>query len=285
MSVSQQEISVVGMVTLYNSEWTFLEHVGTYINQVNKLYIIDNSENKHIELIEKLISMYPNAQYISNGGNKGIAYALNVGASIAIQDGYDCLLMMDDDSSAPAGLIEGLCKAMKQQDRIGIVAAQSDPNSCSEQEQDVLTIITSGSLLNLDAYKVAGPFLNELFIDWVDHEYCFRLKKYGYRTVVANQIKLKHRLGIFYRGTLFGLLPIKWRSHSPTRLYYKFRNSLYVMWHYRRQLPYSFIIPVLYELLRDVLKITFLEQNKRQYLTLVWKGITDAYKSRLGRLV
>lgn len=285
MSIIRQEIGVAGMVTLYNSEWKFLEHVETYVRQINKLYIVDNSETKHVELIDKLISMYTNVQYINNGGNKGIAYALNVGASVAIQDGYDSLLMMDDDSSAPADLVQSLYKTMKEQETIGIVAAQSDPDSRGEREQDVLTVITSGSLLNLEAYKIVGPFLNELFIDWVDHEYCFRLNKYGYRTLVVNHTKLKHRLGIFYQRKFLSFIPIRWRSHSPTRLYYKFRNSLYVMWQYRRQLPYSFIIPVIYELLRDILKIIFLEQHKRQYLISVWKGITDAYNSRLGKLL
>ena len=126
--------------------------------------------------------------------------------------------------------------------------------------------------------------MDDLFIDWVDHEYCFRLARHGYRILIANQVKLTHRLGVFKKRKLLGFVSIRWRSHSPIRLYYKFRNSLYVMNSYRDRLQLSFVLPVYYELLRDVAKIAFLEEHKGTYLTFVRKGLVDSYRRQIGKL-
>lgn len=277
---------VAGMVTLYNSERDVLSRIGTYIGQVGKLYAVDNSEQPDTTFIESIVNLYPTVEYISNGGNKGIAYALNIAATAAIRDQFTYLLMMDDDSQTPANLVSTLYRIAteSQADTVGIVSAQSDPGVQRNDEQEVLTTITSGSLLNLRAYQAVGPFLDDLFIDWVDHEYCFRLAKHGYRVLIANRIKLTHRLGVFKKKRLFGLIPVRWRSHSPTRLYYKFRNSLYVMNRYRDQLKLSFVLPVYYELARDVAKIVFIEEHKTVYLISIRRGLTDGYRKQIGKL-
>lgn len=286
MAIKSSHPDVAGMVTLYNSDYSVFHYINTYINQVHKLYAVDNSEQKDVKLIESMGSTYPTVEYISNVGNQGIAYALNVAAEAAIRDGFDYLLMMDDDSQSPATLVSTLYTIATNVDngKVGIVSAQSDPNAQRNDEQEVLTTITSGSLLNLKAYLETGPFLDELFIDWVDHEYCFRLAKNGYRILIANQVKLAHRLGVFKKKLLLGLIPVHWRSHSPARLYYKFRNSLYVMNSYRDQLRLSFVIPVYYELLRDVAKIMFVEEHKAAYLSSVKRGFLDAYRKQLGKM-
>lgn len=279
-------LKVAGMVTLYNSERDVLQRIGTYIGQVGKLYAVDNSDQHDTALIESIVNLSPTVEYISNGGNKGIAYALNTAAKAAIRDQFTYLLMMDDDSQTPANLVSTLYRIAteSQTDTVGIVSAQSDPGVQRDDEQEVLTTITSGSLLNLRAYQAAGPFLDDLFIDWVDHEYCFRLAKHGYRILIANRIKLTYRLGVFKKKRLLGFVPVRWRSHSPTRLYYKFRNSLYVMNRYRDQLKLSFVLPVYYELIRDVAKIALLEEHKSVYLVSVRRGLMDSYRKQIGKL-
>jgi GT2 family glycosyltransferase len=37
--------------------------------------------------------------------------------------------------------------------------------------------MSSGNLLNLAAFKQVGAYNESFFIDYVDHEYCLRLKK------------------------------------------------------------------------------------------------------------
>jgi rhamnosyltransferase len=286
MAAKPVKNSIAGMVTLYNSEWAVLQSIDTYISQVDLLYLVDNSEVKDGSLIDVIVSAYPSVVYISNEGNKGIATALNVAARTAVASGFSYLLMMDDDSLAPPEMVSELYRIMtgEQVGRIGIVASQSDPSVQRDDEQFVLTAITSGSLLNLEAYTSVGPFLDDLFIDWVDHEYCFRLTRNGYRILMANRVHLNHRLGVFKNKRMLGLFPVQFRSHNPTRLYYKFRNSLHVIRDYSRDLPLSFVLAVYYELATDLVKVTFVEDDKRAYRKAIQKAIKDFYKRRLGKL-
>ncbi len=69
---------IAGMVTLYNSEQEVLNRIETYNSQVDKLYVVDNSEKPDEDLIRKIQSTYTNSEYISNGGNQGIAYAVQI---------------------------------------------------------------------------------------------------------------------------------------------------------------------------------------------------------------
>ncbi|QKZ11937.1 glycosyltransferase [Spirosoma sp. KUDC1026] len=279
--------NVAGMITLYNSQPAVIDNIQFIIDQVERLYIVDNSEITDSKLVENLLAISQKVNYISNKGNLGIARALNVAANAALADGFAYLLLMDDDSEAPANLVSELLGvySVTSSTEIGIVAAQSDPSVPNTNSvKDVLTIITSGSLLNLEAYKSVGPFLEDLFIDWVDLEYCFRLQQHGYKVLVHDGVRLNHRLGTFQTKRLFGLLPIRWRSHSPTRLYYKFRNSQYVMRQYRRQVPLSFVGSIYYELGRDLVKILFVETNKRIYLASIWMALNDGFRGKLGKL-
>ena len=286
MVTELDKATVAGMVTLYNSEPAVVKRIETYVYQVHRLYVVDNSECVNHELIRAITDRYPAAEYINNQGNQGIANALNVAARAALDGQFTCLLMMDDDSEAPADLVASLYGIISDPaNNTGIVSAQSDATVRRNDVQQVLTTITSGSLLNLRAYQAVGPFLDELFIDWVDHEYCFRLVEHGYRIVIANQVRLRHRLGKVKHKRLLGFLSIRWQSHSPTRLYYKFRNSLYVMNRYAKLLPPSFVLSVCYELLRDTAKITFVENHKRTYWAHVGKGLSDAYRKQLGKLL
>lgn len=274
---------VAGMFTMYNSDNEVIERIGTYINQVTILFIVDNSEVPDNILLSKIKSLYTNVCYINNGGNKGIASALNAAALAAVDNNFSYLLMMDDDSEASDSLVRELVSVAAGAN-VGIVSPQSDAADTSSGVAEVLTTITSGSILKLNAYVHVGPFMNELFIDWVDHEYCFRLQKYGYKVMLANDVKLKHRLGVKKTRLFAGSVRVSWRSHNPTRLYYKVRNSLFVLGLYKRQLPLKFILYAGKELIEDFLKIIFLENEKARYLKLVVRAFVDLSQGRFGKL-
>ena len=90
-------------------------------------------------------------------------------------------------------------------------------------------LITSGSSLNLEIFKKIGVFDEQLFIDNVDHEYCFRAIVKGYEIAKLNNILLNHSLGTlgFYRS-LKNLKRSPRALHSPLRIYYMVRNYFYL---------------------------------------------------------
>lgn len=276
---------VAAMVTLYNSGQDVLSCIGTYIWQVDKLYVVDNSERPDEALIGQISSAYTHITYINNGGNQGIAYALNRAAQAAVEEGYPYLLTMDDDSRVPENMIDRMLEFMVgYTGRIGILGTQSQPKRIRDSAESVWYTITSGNLLNLGAYATCGPFSEPLFIDWVDHEYCFRLKAAGYEVIELNYLALDHRLGQSKKKCLFGVVIREWTSHNAVRMYYKLRNSLYVLRQYRALLPWSIQWFFYRAMLTDLINVVFFEDDTLHRLRLLIQAGVDCRNGRLGKL-
>ena len=71
-----------------------IENVKSYSKFVEKVYIVDNSENDNSNILSEI----KNAEYIPFYKNTGIAHALNVGCKVAIKDGFEFCMTMDQDS-------------------------------------------------------------------------------------------------------------------------------------------------------------------------------------------
>ncbi|RIV22377.1 glycosyltransferase [Fibrisoma montanum] len=276
---------VAGSVILYNSSTDVIENIRSYADQVDHLIVVDNSDAPIPEVIAAL-TQFKSLTYISNEGNPGVAYALNRAAEAALTLGYTYLLTMDDDTRVPPGMVDAMLTYVSQQgpDTIGIVGAQSLPDQVQYTAQDVWFTITSGNLLNLRAYAACGPFMESLFIDWVDHEYCFRLKANHYRVIELNYLPLIHRLGMFKEASVLGARVRKWISHSPQRMYYKARNSLYVMKMYEEFLPVSIRRFFYRAMVTDLINVVFFDSNKLQRLRFLLKAYQDYKRGRLGKL-
>lgn len=294
MDINKYTTCVAGTVTLYNSDFHVLANINKYVNQVGRLYVVDNSEEPDKELISQLLTISSKIEYIKNDGNLGLGVALNRAADRAVNDGFSYLFMMDDDSSTTQETVKQLYATLTSnlQDKIGIVSAgQIDLSSKKASHKSVAisptpvqTAITAGSLLSLAAYQQVGPFQEDLFVDWVDIEYSFRLKRYGYKLLLDHQAKIIHRIGIRKQVKLLGFIPYRWRSHNPTRLYYKFRNSLFVMKREGDNIPPDFRKRFHWELRRNIFKILIAEPNKWEFLTMIRKAIYDAREGRLGKM-
>ena len=82
-----------------------------------------------------------------------------------------------------------------------------DRNFKSElNNEDVIEVdkcITSASLVPVSAWNDVGGFNEELFIDFVDHDFCAKLKEHGYRILQIGSVKLSHELG---KGKKYSIL-------------------------------------------------------------------------------
>ena len=112
---------IAAVVVLYNPDSVVMGNLNSYINQVDKLYAVDNSENINSMLVEK-IKCIKDAEYISNAKNLGIAAALNIGAKKAIEEGFEFLLTMDQDSRISENFADEMIKILEKNKNIGILA-------------------------------------------------------------------------------------------------------------------------------------------------------------------
>ena len=97
--------------------------------------------------------------------------------------------------------------------------------------KEVESVITSGSLIPLEAHAKVGAFREEFFIDYVDSDYCFRARAKGLRVIKTRQALMSHAIGA---ASEHGLLWMnKWTSnHSPDRRYYGARNNTVMLREY-----------------------------------------------------
>jgi len=236
-------MNIAGLVILYHPDNHLIRNIQTYRYLINRLYIIDNSENGHNETIEQLVKL-DDSILIKDGKNKGIAASLNQGCSLAKNDGFTELLTMDQDSFfSPENISGYLNCVMNFPDKstvamFGIqfenVAMQS--RNCAAEK--VTHLITSGSIINLDLFELIGGFDENLFIDEVDSEYCYRAYHKGYQVVQFKNVFLEHSLGTkSYHKSLKTFRTTIRTLHSPIRLYYMTRNFLYIKAKYKKQFP------------------------------------------------
>jgi rhamnosyltransferase len=87
--------------------------------------------------------------------------------------------------------------------------------------------ISSGSLLSMECIKNVGPMCEELFIDYVDFEWCWRALKLGYKIVSVPNIVIEHTLGD--KIQIIGNRKIALRNR--VRYYYIIRNGMYIIFH------------------------------------------------------
>lgn len=271
------------MVVLYNPDATVTENIKSYIGSIDHLYAVDNSDEPD-EMILSEIKSLENVTYLSLNGNHGIAAALNTAARMANDAGYEWMLTMDQDTRVNQNIVRimSACLDLYRKQDIGIISSRYTSvdryvEKRGEQFNEMLATITSGNLLNLQVYKKVGPFMEKLFIDQVDHEYCMRLKLNNYKVIQANRAMLDHHMGN-KRKHMIGHCS----HYNPVRRYFITRNRFYVTWKYRKQFPkfyrYEFLT-----FLKELVKIVLFEENKLAKFRNIWLGFIDFVNNNFDR--
>jgi rhamnosyltransferase len=169
---------LAGVLIAYYPDTRVEENIFSYLETLNFLLIVDNSPTESATL--KSLQKTGKVCYQWDGTNYGIAEALNRGAMKGVQLGFKWLLTMDQDSRFTTGALQLMVAFANTQCKVGIISPMHNltggkkGNSTSRSEV-IKVAMTSGNLLNLEAYQACGPFMNKLFIDYVDYEYCLRL--------------------------------------------------------------------------------------------------------------
>jgi rhamnosyltransferase len=278
-------LKIAGITILYYPDESLVSNILSYLNQIEVLYIIDNSDEPNKNIINDLRSNNK-ILLIENKGNKGIAAALNKAALKAIDDNYDLLLTMDQDSVVSDNYVNNMLDEFEKDEKIGILSpfvihAANPREPQSSRLEKVMVAMTSGCIIRLSAYLKVGGFLEKLFIDYVDNEFCLRMISSGYKVFQLNSVSIYHKLGST-EGKQFIYRKVFPTNHSPIRWYYRTRNRLYVYKKYRHIYPHyvRFDVKVF---LKDFFKILLYESNKIKKLTMIIRGYLDYKRDKFGK--
>ncbi len=254
-----------------------LLNINAIAHQVDKLILVDNADSKS-EFSDVIVKH--NIEYISDHGNKGIAYALNRAMEYCCKNGFEWLLTLDQDSVCPEEMIKTYEKYIH--DDVAIISCAINYNNLelikSDEEYDYIDkCITSAAFTNVEICRSLGGFDEQMFIDRVDYEYCYRVTKAGYKILRVNTIVLDHILGDL-RIKKIGDRVILVEGHNSFRKFYIAQNMVYC----QRKHPDIIAKSVCYtKLFNFILKTLLYERNKYKKIKSIIKGIKCGRRMKL----
>ena len=289
-------IKTYAVVVTYKPDILILEKcIHSLVNQLNKITIVDNTPNGNNSL--ERFKNFPNVEIIYLGDNYGIAFAQNVGIKKALEEGTDFILLSDQDTIYPLDYVEKMLECFKEDKVAAAGPLFIDAHTGKVQffvkkgligfkkiypkagKHEVLQLIASGTIINAKFIPEIGLMKEELFIDWVDMEWCWRAVKKGYKIIGNADVVIKHFHGEKSKKFLTKNITLK----SCIRNYYTIRNGIYLALHsnvldsYRRTLLFL-------KTFRNIFLFSLLTNNFLLNLKYTLKGFYHGLIGKLGKL-
>lgn len=235
------------------------------------IYVIDNaSADGTAEIKER----FPAVEYIRLGENQGSAGGYYEGIKAACE-AADLIFLSDDDNLYRPDALELLEKGLLKLGKTASVGAVrcAWEGFGGKEPAEVPDALWSGALLTSSAVKKTGLPLRELFLYAEDVEYFMRMRRNGFAVyVIPGAVYLQRYSGHKMKSGWFGKPTHAYRD--AFRLYYAFRNEIYVNRLYDRG----------WKVLRTVLYLfkimVFLSPAS---VLAALDGIRDGFAGRLGK--
>lgn len=230
-------MKIFSIIVLFNPEIKNVNLlISSLLEQSCEVVVVDNS------LEENFILKSDRIHYIWLEGNKGIATAQNIGVKFAVESKSDYVIFFDQDSMIPNDIVSVFYKAATEfgykicapifYDRdkgyeypIVNVSKHGIRNKVTSKGDlknfTTTTAISSGTFVNCSVFDDIGLMNEDLFIDYVDTEWCLRCAKKGILIHVIPSAKMVHAIG----DNSIQILNLRVPVHSAFRRYFRVRNS------------------------------------------------------------
>ena len=181
---------------------------------------------------------HPGYGYIYNANQGGIAGGFNRGVAAALDAGARIITLLDQDSRiTPAGL-QGLRELLECHPEESLVVG---PRIWDQRRQRwhplasaswlghprTRLLISSGTTFAATQWPLLGPLDEELFIDFVDHAWCFRAQAAGFVLLQHPGVQLAQQFGDPHPNGICRWLGME--LYSPQRHYYSLRNLRWLL--------------------------------------------------------
>jgi len=279
------------------------EHVQNLLNLkrlCETIVAVDNSPKVDPQLHERMQSL--GIDVVINANQGGIAGAFNKGIERLLEKQCDLLFTFDQDSKVAEDFFSKMIEACSHlssplflmgpkifdinvdryiplliMNRFGVTLTQ-----VTAEDQGLLpcsSMISSGSVMSAETYRLVGSFREDYFIDQVDTEYCFRAHRKGVPLYINTAITMKHEIGKRIDRKIGFFKFIQW-NYIPLRQYYSARNCIHISRLYAGGLPSAILINLI--TLGQLISVILYETNKLRKLGAMTAGVIDGLLGRYG---
>jgi rhamnosyltransferase len=295
--VKNDNDKIAAVIICYNPDLSELKHcILSITSQVERIYIIDNTEVDSSLVKLNFIEQETKIEVIALKENIGIGGAHNIGLDRAFNNGFEAVLLLDQDSQPSENMVADLMEGVKRLKEDGCKIATVGPvifNRDSKQEYEPLinkgktmsdfiekdALISSGSIILKEAYDQIGGMEQELFIDVVDFEWCWRARSKGYKSYMYKKVKMEHRVGES-TFSIFNLLTLT--IPSPIRHYYQFRN--FIILFPRSYIPKYWKIRGVVEKAIEIIVLPLFVEPRGKRVKYMIKGIKHGFRGEKGKI-
>lgn len=226
--------------------------------------------------------------YIPLYENKGIAAAQNIGIHEAKRRQYQYIIFFDQDSEIENSYINQITREYVRIKKMEYNVATVGPliidrssrlpvknyTSNSGEYEEVINIVSSGSIIETKTFDYVGLFEERLFIDLVDSEWCWRAKSKGLNTYMSKNVHLYHSIGKKYKK----IGPLFCNPSSAFRYYYQYRNTIWML--YRDYVPFRWKYRTVLRKIVDMFIYPFMSDDALFALKQMLKGIYHGFTQR-----
>jgi len=286
---------ICAVVVTYFPPPDFPENLQALASQVSAILLIDNASAEASYCRITAVAAKLGVTVRRNPVNEGIAAALNTALSFAREHGYEWIATFDQDSLASPDMMERMVELLGSYEdtarlalitpvhkarHLGVSYSGSHCLARGSNWRRLAIAMTSGNLVNVNTAISLGGFDSGFFIDYVDNDFCLRLRRNGYHVVEASTAVLWHSLGT---TTVHRFLwkRLRTTNHPPTRRYYITRNRL-ISWKRHWRFDARWALWDMKKFLQSCAYILLFEEQKSAKLVAVAHGLWDGVRNVHG---
>ena len=274
---------ITSIIVLYNPDIDIFVRLEKLAKASDKVIVILNQAN----LFGKTDLTIENSEFIILGENIGLAKALNIGIKSAMNDSScNYIALFDQDSILlKTESITEISKyfLMYSKLKIALIGHNNVDIKLKNVTQlqvksivEVDDIITSGSVIPCEVLREVGLMDENLFIDYIDYEWCLRAKFMGYKIYKSNNYFIEHNLGDEFINFIGFKKPL---HNNQMRKFYIIRNNLILM--LRNYIPLSWKIKHFIKLCYRVPGYILYSNNKIDSIKIIYNSISDFVNNRI----
>ncbi len=311
-SIGKRNLSVGIIIVNYNGFEDTMDCISSLGNlryENKKIYVVDNnSPDKSGKLLKNTINSIKNLEieFIQLEQNIGFAGGNNIAIKQAINEGFDCVWLLNNDTVVDDVSLDTLVDTMEDNDKVGIVGSkiyffgsnkiwfaggnvnifgisshrgycEDDSKGMLYRNTEVTGYITGCSLLiKSEVIQEVGYLDEQFFLYYEDTEFNLRAKKKGWSILFEPKSLVWHKVSASTKS--------EFHDHAPVLDYYDIRNHIIFInktySHIGKLLPY---LGVVYKFIKKHIRlIVRSESRKKEKIKCVYRGLNDGLVNKSG---